>query len=426
MLAARAESAAPAPVQIATHPARYDAQGVLLPWTSWTDAIEREVKWYARCPQEKGYPIFVTVTFMDGAYRPLSERTDFIPATQCSTGILSYLKYYKFTGGQRPELLSTARAFGDYLIDQALTPNEGIYPRFPRSTGVARACPQAPNCGRQEDKPYEIQPDKGGLVAHALLSLYSETKDARYQSVALHIARVLAATMQAGGASHSPWPFRADYRTGATRGPVSSNMVYILRTWDELIAAGNKEFETPRAALWKWITTYQLPSARGEGELWVHFFEDHDKDYNRNAWSPLNLARYLIEKKEALSPTWQQDAKDLIEFVNQTFTRVRFGVVVCGEQDRDTNPWGGILSTYGAVLASYSAATGSPEYRHAAHQALVLCLYATAADGSPRDSVHLDQQGGWQEDAHTDKLHNLITAVEAFPEWDKAGLIPSQ
>jgi hypothetical protein len=27
------------------------------------------------------------------------------------------------------------------------------------------------------------------------------------------------------------------------------------------------------------------------------------------------------------------------------------------------------------------------------------------------------QPGGWQEDAHTDVIHNFMDAIEAFPEW---------
>lgn len=71
------------------------------------------------------------------------------------------------------------------------------------------------------------------------------------------------------------------------------------------------------------------------------------------------MARYLIEKKEAIDLNWQKHAKALIDFVNKNFTSVMDGVLVCGEQDYDKNPWGGVISTYGAVLAMYSAATGS-------------------------------------------------------------------
>src|ERR1035437_4262729 len=67
---------------IGNHPAAYDQQGVLLPWTPWRDAIQREVNWYLNCPVENGYPRFVYTTFMDGNYQPMAKNASFIPAMQ--------------------------------------------------------------------------------------------------------------------------------------------------------------------------------------------------------------------------------------------------------------------------------------------------------------------------------------------------------
>jgi hypothetical protein len=44
---------------IGKHKSVYDARGTLLPWTSWQDALDREMKWYLNCPVEHGYPRFV-------------------------------------------------------------------------------------------------------------------------------------------------------------------------------------------------------------------------------------------------------------------------------------------------------------------------------------------------------------------------------
>ena len=118
----------PPPLVLGSHQARYAADGTLLPWTSWKDALEREMSWYQHCPSEHGYPRFVTMTFMDGGYQPTA-RSDFIPATQNGMGIISYLKYYRFTGRARPEYLRTACLMADYLLREALTPDEGRYPR---------------------------------------------------------------------------------------------------------------------------------------------------------------------------------------------------------------------------------------------------------------------------------------------------------
>lgn len=255
---------------------------------------------YFNCPIENGYPRFVWMTLMDGNYQPNPKRPSFIPAMQNGTGIISYLKYYQWT--KNPKVLEWARYMGDYLIKENLTPDSGKYPRFQRSTGWRGKTPPPPACGSQADRPYEVQPDKAGIAAYTLLILYEETKDKKYLGAALRTSRVLATNMTDGDDQHSLWPFRVDYRTGEGRGPIGANQSYSLRLFDELIEAGDGEFKAPREKLWTWIRDKQIPNLTKDATLWVQFFEDHEKLDNRNAWAPLNLARYLLEEKEELDP----------------------------------------------------------------------------------------------------------------------------
>jgi len=404
---------------IAAHQARYDQYGVLKPWTPWTDALAREMNYYLNAPMDHGYPIFATLTFMEPDYTPVERRKDFIPAMQNGMGVISYLKYWNFTGRKNPKLLEFARLQGNYIIEQALTPDTGRYPRFPRSTGRRQMFPQPPDCGSQNDGPYQVEPDKGGIAGYALMLLAGETHEARYREHALHIARVLAKNMTEGTADRTPWPFRVDYRNGEATELVAGNMSYILRLFDKLLAEGHSELQAPRDALWKWIVEYQIPSSAGDARLWIQFFEDHSEPDNRTAWAPLALARYLAERREALDPNWAGHAKTLIEFVLKRFTSVRYGILVCGEQDHDRNPWGGVLSNFGGTLALYTKATGSNEYKGLAYQALTLALYGVSDNGAPRDGLWKAGPGGWQEDAHTDKIHNYVDALIAFPEWGR-------
>jgi hypothetical protein len=405
---------------IGAHEARFDAQGHVLPWIAWNTALDREMHFYQQCPADHGYPRFVSVTFLDGNWTPLPNHMDTIPAMQNGMGILSYLKFYDFRGKSDPAYLTTARSMGDYLVKETLTPDSGKYPRFTRSTGTRGKFPEPPDCGSQADSPYEIEPDKGGIAGYALVLLFEATGERRYLEQALRNARVLATNQVAGDASHSPWPFRADYRSGAGRGPVSGNMTYILLLYDALLGSGYKEFAGPRDALWHWIKSYQIPSAATDGALFAQFFEDHDTPTNRTAWAPLNLARYLLEKREALDPAWRTDSTTLIEFVRKNFTHREFGVTVCHEQDEDKDAWGGVNSTYGAVLALYAKATGSGALAREAHEALNFTLYAIDDQGRPRDLFKSPDLGGWQEDAHTDVIHNYVDALRAFPEWGGA------
>ena len=402
---------------IAGHPLVHDASGRLEPWISWREALDLEMRFYRTCPIDHGYPRFVCETFLDADWNPSNVRSDIIPATQNGTGILSYLKYYDFTAAQDPWLLDAAMSMGDYLVRETLTPDAGPYPRFTRSTGLRQQFPLAPDCGSQSDRPFEIEPDKGGIAGYALSLLYqaARVRDSgrarSYLQQALHNGRVLAANQASGDAGRSPWPFRVDYRNGEPRGPVSGNMSFIVRLYDALLALGFSEFQAPREALWQWISQQQLSSAAADGALFAQFFEDHDTPTNRSAWAPLNLARYLLERRESAQPSWLEAAASLIEFTRNNFTHVEFGVTVCHEQDEDSQAWGGVNSTYGAVLAMYGAAAGSPAVADEARRALNFTLYSIDAQGRPRDVHTNPQAGGWQEDAHTDVIHNYVDAL---------------
>jgi hypothetical protein len=374
------------------------------------------MNFYQQCPCDQGYPRFVLATFLDADWVPLPDRTDTIPATQNGMGILSYLKFYQHRGRRQVGLLGIARAMGEYLVQESLTPDAGRYPGFTRSTGKRDQFPLRPDCGAQSDRPYEIEPDKGGIAGYALLRLFESDPDPRYLQQALRNARVLSANQRDADAARSPWPFRVDYRDGAGRGEVSGNMTYILRLYDALLVLGYAEFATPRARLWDWIKRYQIPSAQSDGALFAQFFEDHDTPTNRTAWAPLNLARYLLERQDLLDPDWQASCDALIAWVRRDFTHHEFGIRVCHEQDEDHQAWGGINSTYGAVLALYARATG-PALAVEARQALDFTLYSIDQLGRPRDLSKNPHPGGWQEDAHTDVIHNYIDALQAFPVW---------
>ncbi|HEY2145067.1 MAG TPA: hypothetical protein VGH12_03280 [Steroidobacteraceae bacterium] len=405
---------------IAGHTLEYDAQDRLKPWSRWTSALDLEMSFYRQCPLDHGYPRFACETFLDGSWTPIAQRTDIIPATQNGMGILSYLKFHELRGESQSACLATAGLLGDYLSREALTPDQGRYPAFTRSTGRRGQFPQAQDCGSQSDRPFEIEPDKGGIAGYALVRLYEATGERNYLAQALRNARALAAQQRDGDAAHSPWPFRVDYRSGEGRGPVSGNMTYILRLYDQLLEHGFEEFSAPRRLLWQWIHDYQLPSAAGDGALFAQFFEDHDTPTNRSAWAPLNLARYLLEKRQSLHPGWRDACGALIAFVRNHFTHQEMGITVCHEQDEDRQAWGGVNSTYGAVLAMYAKAAESQILADEAREALIFTLYSIDDLGRPRDLFSNAQPGGWQEDAHTDVIHNFVDALRAFPEWDDA------
>ena len=226
------------PTRIGWHEAVYDnnqKEPKLVPWTTWDNALEREMTWYLNAPvNEHGYPAYVCFTFMDEYYQPF--RNDFIPATQNGMGIISYLKYWDYKGKTNSKVLEVAKKMGDYLVREASTANEGVYPNFTRSTGLITDFPLKQSS--QNDADYGknvIEPDKGGIAGFALLELYKVTKDKSYFDQAIHNARILAKNMRKGDALISPWPFRVDAVSGKYWGERSGDMVYNLRLFDGLL-----------------------------------------------------------------------------------------------------------------------------------------------------------------------------------------------
>ena len=49
--------------------------------------------------------------------------------------------------------------------------------------------------------------------------------------------------------------------------------------------------------------------------------------------------------------------------------------------------------------------------------ALNFTLYSIDERGRPRDLNRHGVPGGWQEDAHTDVIHNYVDALRAYPAW---------
>jgi len=339
-------------------------------------------------------------------------------------GILSYLKYWEYTGKSDSISLNYAIQMGIFLADLSSTPNIGKYSNFPRSTGNNEEIPLTRSS--QGDAKYGdqvIEPDKGGIAGYAFLQLYKKTGSVIWGEKALEIARVLAENMRSGDRSHAPWPFRVDAITGKYWGERNGNMVYILRLWDGLIEMGSEELVAPRAKLWHWIREIQMKAPNNRAQsLWVQFFEDMTEEDNRNSWAPLEMARYLIEKKEKIDPEWKSMAQKCIDFAMDHFAiNMPGGVTLMGEQDSDRRPWGGACSKLGGVAALFYAAGGGEKYKEIALRNLNWVTYFIDSDGGPAAMCDVKEwrKGSWQEDCHTDVVHNFIDALNAVPEFRK-------
>ena len=137
-------------------------------------------------------------------------------------------------------------------------------------------------------------------------------------------------------------------------------MTYILRLYDALLEQGYEEFAGPRAPLWAWIKHYQMSERGRRRSLVCAVLRGSRHAHQSNRLGAVESRALPAREKGICSIlTGAPIAAALIEFVRRNFTHREFGILVCHEQDEDKQAWGGINSTYGAVLALYAQATES-------------------------------------------------------------------
>ena len=398
-------------------------------------AVDQSVEYYARSPLNlplaHGFPPFVWATFTDGLYIPTS--FDII-TMQDAMGLIGYLKLHARAlagrGGNATAALEAAIFLGDYLTSWTLTPAAGAWANISRSTGLNIEWPLI--TASQGDITFGlncIETDRVAMTGFALLKLFEVVPDARYLTQAVRSARVLAAKQVAGNATDAPWPFRVDAVTGAfLNGHKNGESAFPLRLFRALAAApySMAEFSAPAERLWAWVRDFQLPTAipnvSKADALFVNFFEDRETtlDNNRNSWTAMELARLLVEEREALDIDWRAHVEDIFSYALALFGHAS-GVgnaTIMGEQDDDNKPWGGANSKLAGVASKYACAGGPAWYgalgrlnaNHMAH-------YTDPADGCRSAEAYLvnaaPTRGGWTEDGWLDVLHNLVDYLDA-------------
>ena len=208
------------------------------------------------------------------------------------------LNFTRMRAQQQPAWLATARLLGDYLVKEVLTPDTGRYPAFTRSTGRRAQFPQPADCGSQSDRPYEIQPDKGGIAGYcADAAVRSDRRGAVSGAGAAERAR---AGREPARRRRPPFALAVSRGLSQRRRPRADirkhDAIFCASTtcWQRM-AIGNSRRRGRRCGIGSRTTKSRAPPA--DGALFAQFFEDHDTPTNRSAWGPLNLARYLLEKK---------------------------------------------------------------------------------------------------------------------------------
>lgn len=221
----------------------------------------------------------------------------------------------------------------------------------------------------------------------AYITIWKVTQSPDLLAAAIACADALAANVQPGNATASPWPFRVHAKTGEVQEIYGANTVWSTRLFDALLslpAAAAPAINPGKAATYMaarkmaWDWQMRFPMVNGN---WCGYHEDiatkqawHDGvvgelPCNYNSMTPLLLARHLLQQRlEEITDATMKDAHTLIAFVESHLIfwnvgdegpgpsqpAVDWGARCVSEQKVDRDRMGRHTTRYASVLALYA------------------------------------------------------------------------
>jgi hypothetical protein len=444
---ARAE---PGPDRLFWHDVRLDSQGKLLSWVDADSPYDFIVRqgWgmFENIPvQTNGYRTYIDYPTFRGSDDPDGPAFSGKIWAHNPAGLFAMLTdsailYHAYTGDtvaldRAREMLDHMLAFGtttatDYWALCPYASSDAGHPVFRGGTDTIY-CDQENHtpCGRGDGVGY-LEPDKIGELGFGYLQFYEVTLERKYLKAAIHCADALAAHVQPGDASHSPWPFRVDARTGAiVREAYTANTIGPVRLFDELLRLklGHvKSYARARDMAWQWLMTYPM-----QNDVWTQYFEDvliyEDYRVNRNQYSALETARYLLQHPDK-DPQALTHAKHLIDWVTGFFALdsktmgglhekgSQWGAEVLSEQVNDMDKMSSHTARYASVRAIWYEKTGDVDSKERAFRSFNWASYSMREDGLVKTSLD-EGTGFWFSDGYGDYTRHFLRGLASVPEW---------
>ncbi len=335
------------------------------------------------------------------------------------------------------EAIAMVRGMLDHQLAHGTTPAEWDWPGVPFATSCGKTADYG-TCIQDMPQAFYggIETDKVGELGAGYALFYKMTGERKYLEAAVRCAAALMRHVRAGDATHTPWPFRVDARTGATlaREEFGGNIVGPLRLFDELIGLKEGDTESYRNArriAIEWMLAQPLNRESPAWNKWTGYFEDVSQNQeNVNQVLPTMIARYVLSSPNPASLTpkwtrWSMMTGRLIDWVRTRFGRGPYlGAWAIDEQG--TPDGGGCCSRAGlgshtsrwaALNALYYEKTGDLQAREDAVRSLNYATYFTLSDG--RVSCCGEGFGGqfWFSDGYADYLRHFQWAMGSLPEY---------
>lgn len=410
----------PAPVHrlLPWHPAVRDGRGRLLPWASY----DRVVRLGWNFVERRAHKLYLRYAVFDGSsLRGIYWQNN--PAFVNAGFVDSVVAWHAYSGDRRA--VATVRQMLDHQLAHGTTPAAWAWSRVPFATGCAGESRYGRCLAGMPRRFYGgTEPDKVGLLGRGYLLFYELTGERRYLHAALSAADALARQVRTGDATHTPWPFRVDARTGRTIGGAEYGGAVIapVRLFDELIAlrlGDAAAYQRARDLAWTWLVRQQLRTNR-----WSGFYED--VPYNpasRNQVPPTLTALYVLEDPSR-DAQWETHARSLLRYVRGAFGRGPFaGAWGIDEQRAPGRPGccspvglGSTTSRWAVANAALYARTGDESARELAIRSLNYATYFARGDGLVSCCGQRPQNTYWFSDGYSDYLRSFNWALRWLPE----------
>jgi len=332
--------------------------------------------------------------------------------------------YYAYTGNIAP--LEIARSLADYALAHGMTPATFAWPNFPY--GAASAGAAEINGDNVAWNLYDILIDLGSDMGMSFYKLYLAYGTPAYRTAAINVADILAAKIQPGSATDSPWPYVVNASTGAVRSRYTSNFAGALTLFDLLIEHGEPNavaYATARQTLKNWILQY--PMLNGN---WVDGHSDNfingTDNWSNTAKSNMNL--YLLDNPD-FDPNFLTDVPKLLQWTEDYMVDVStrdglpgqyYGASVVAEQFAYMMRMGYETSRQAAEYAGWYAVTGEETYKDKAYRGFNYSTYMMKASGESSDGP-TDDVGYWWGDCYGEGPRMFFYGFRAVPEWAPPG-----
>jgi hypothetical protein len=185
-----------------------------------------------------------------------SERKLSFPARHHAYFILTFLRYYAYTGER--QWLLRARDLADWNLAHS-TPSKAAYANLPYSTFFDGQ----PGGSKDQDS---IEPDKAAFLGSAYVALYEATAEKKYLAGARAVAETLARRQREDGS----WPFRVVPEDGKVRQDFGGAPVFLVEFFERMLRYEKKA--AYRRAHDRALT-YMLQT-NVEKNLWGTYHED--------------------------------------------------------------------------------------------------------------------------------------------------------